>query len=83
MALGGSEDGPAELQHVFVGDDSGDVDEPQLFESSLGEIDFLSLIVAMISGAKDFPSFEQKIFEILQINNFSLGTFESLNRIID
>ena len=65
MALGGSEDGPAKLQHVLVGDDPGDVDEPQLFEGSLGEIDFLGLIVAVISGAKDLPSFEQKIFEIL------------------
>ena len=65
MALGGSEDGPAELQHVLVGDDSGDVDEPQLFEGGLGEIDFLGLVVAVISGTKNLPSFEQKIFEIL------------------
>ena len=83
MSLGGSEDGPAELQHIFVGDDSGDVDKSELFESGFGEIDFLSLIIAMISGAKNFPSLEQKIFEIFQINNFSLCTLESLDRIIN
>lgn len=65
MALGGPEDGPAKLQHVFVGEDSGNVDKPELLESSFGEVDFLSLVVAMVSGAKNFPGFEQKIFEIL------------------
>lgn len=83
MSLGGSEDGPAELQHIFVGDDSGDVDKSELFESSFGEIDFLSLIIAMISGAKNFPGLEQKIFEIFEINNFSLCTLESLDGVIN
>ena len=83
VSLGGSEDGPAELQHIFVGDDSGDVDKSELFESSFGEIDFLSLIIAMISGAKNFPGLEQKIFEIFEINNFSLCTLESLDGVIN
>ena len=83
VAFGGSEDGPSEFQHIFVWNNSWDVDQSELFESGLGEINLLGGVVGVVSWAEDLPGFKEKIFVVLQIHYFPLGIFEGPHGILD
>ena len=83
VTFGGSENGPSKFQHIFVWNYSWDVDQSELFEGGLGEINLLGGVVCVVSWAEDLPGFKEKIFVVLQIDYFPLGTFKGSHGILD